>query len=247
MRIAGVFRGSLPNSHGNLLWNLLEKTPMPRLPFLPLIFALAQATAATQASTPADITITQALAQGTDVIAYVAVTDETGAPVSGITARQVHATLGAHPTSVTAFTPFAAIGEGVGYIFLVDTSRSLSARRFTQIRQALREWIVALGAQDRAALLSFGTTVQTQVGFTRDVAALTRALDALPPRDNRTLLHQALMRGLALGREQAEGLPGRRVIVTLSDGLDDARGGVTEAARRRCHDADPRRSQSGGV
>jgi hypothetical protein len=83
------------------------------------------------------------------------------------------------------------------------------------------------GDPDRAAILTFGNQVHTLVAPTADRAALTAALDGLKPTDDRTALHQALAQGLTLGRQQGPDLPSRRALVILSDGRDDAPGGMT--------------------
>lgn len=189
--------------------------------------AVLGATTAAHAGPPAEIAISQALAEGTAVTAYVAIRDESGEPVSGIAAGQLHATLGTQVAEVASVTPFAATGEGVLYLFLVDVSRSLDAAQFARIKQALRDWIAALGEPDRAALLTFGENVHTEVAPTADRAALIAAIETLAPTDSRTALHQALAQGLALGRQQGEDLPSRRALVILSDGIDDAPGGMT--------------------
>jgi Mg-chelatase subunit ChlD len=180
-----------------------------------------------QAAEPASLHITQALAQGTAVTAYVALQDEAGAPVALEAPGQATATLGAQVAEVVEVQPFATTGEGVLYLFLVDQSRSLDPAQFERIRQALRTWVAALGERDRAALLTFGNQVRTLVAPTADRAALTTAIDGLKPTDDRTALHQALAQGLTLGRQRAPDLPSRRAMVILSDGLDDAPGGMT--------------------
>jgi Mg-chelatase subunit ChlD len=189
--------------------------------------AVLGATAAAHAGPPAEIAISQALAEGTAVTAYVAIRDESGESVSGIEAGQLHATLGTQVAEVVSVTPFAATGEGVLYLFLVDVSRSLDTAQFARIQEALRDWIAALGEPDRAALLTFGVHVRTAVAPTADRAALTAAIETLAPTDPKTALHQALAQGLALGRQQGEDLPSRRALVILSDGIDDAPGGMT--------------------
>jgi hypothetical protein len=128
---------------------------------------------------------------------------------------------------VVSAKPFAATGEGVLYIFLVDVSRSLDTAQFDRLRKALREWVAALGEKDRAAILSFGTQVHTLVAPTADKAALTTAIDGLRTTDHRTALHQALAQGLTLGLQRGTELPSRRALVILSDGQDDAPGGMT--------------------
>lgn len=194
---------------------------------LPLALLAGLGTTGILAGVPASIQITQALARGTEVTAYVAVRDESGTPVAAEALGQAHATLGTQVAEVVAAAPFAATGEGVLYVLLVDLSRSLDAAQFERIRQALRDWIAALGDPDRAAILTFGNQVRTLVAPTADRAALTAALDGLKPTDDRTALHQALAQGLTLGRQQRADLPSRRALVILSDGRDDAPGGMT--------------------
>ena len=179
------------------------------------------------AAEPASLRITQVLTQGTDLTAYVAVRDESGGVVSGDTLMQAQATLGPQVAEILSAQPFAATGEGVLYLFLVDISRSLDNAQFERLRQALTDWVAALGEQDRAALLAFGERVNTLVAPTADKAALNTAITGLGPKDNRTALHQALAQGLTLGQQTGGDLPSRRAIVILSDGQDDAPGGMT--------------------
>ncbi len=183
-------------------------------------------TASALAGEPASLRISQALAEGTQVKVYARVSDALGAPVADETLT-FHATLGTQVAEVVSSTPFAASGEGVLYLFLVDLSRSLDAATFERIRQALREWVAALGPQDRAAILSFGTQVRTLVAPTADPAALNTAIAGLKPTEPHTALHEALAQGLILGQQRGADLPSRRALVVLSDGRDDAPGGMT--------------------
>ncbi|MBK1646684.1 hypothetical protein CKO25_18980 [Thiocapsa imhoffii] len=176
---------------------------------------------------PTSLRLVQALAEGTDLTAYVTVRDETGDPVPGGGIGPLQATLGAHPAEVISVTPFAETGEGVLYVFLVDISASLDAAQFGRIRDALHDWVGAMGEHDQAAILTFGTDVRTVVAPTDERARLTAALDALEARDPRTAFHEALAQGLALGQQRGERLPTSRALVILSDGLDDAPGGMT--------------------
>jgi Mg-chelatase subunit ChlD len=179
------------------------------------------------AAVPTSLRLVQALAEGTDLTAYVTVRDEAGNPVHGSAIGPLQSTLGAHPAEVVSVTPFAETGEGVLYLFLVDISASLDAAQFGRIRDALRDWVAAMGEHDQAAILTFGTDVRTVVAPTAERARLTAALDALEARDPRTAFHGALAQGLALGQQRGERLPTRRALVILSDGLDDAPGGMT--------------------
>jgi Mg-chelatase subunit ChlD len=174
---------------------------------------------------PVELHISQALATGTAITAYITVRDGAGAPIIGNPAAQFHATLGTQTVEIATVTPFNATNEGVLSLLLVDVSRSLDTAQFARIKQALRDWINALGEHDQAALLTFGDQVQTQVLPTADRTALLAAIETLAATDAHTALHQALAQGLALGRQQGAELPSRRALVILSDGLDDARVG----------------------
>ena len=176
---------------------------------------------------PATLNISQALAEGQDVRVYLEVRDEAGGPVDDVIPEQLHATVGPHTAEIKGLDPFAPADAGVTYLFLVDLSRSLSPAAFERIRRALVEWIGALGPRDRAGLIGFGDTVRTLVAPTADKAALTSALAGLGPTDGHTALHEALYRAIALGRQESADLPERRAIVTLTDGLDDAPGGMS--------------------
>ena len=184
---------------------------------------------ATTPGPPATLLISQAAAQGRDIGVYLEVRDESRALVHGIGADRFQATVGAQAAEVRQVQPFPAGEDGVTYLFLVDISRSIAAPQFNRIRAALTEWVGALGPRDRAAIISFGDTVRTLVPPTADRAALEAAIATLAPTDGHTALHQALARGLTLGRQRSADLPERRAIVTLTDGIDDAPDGMAAA------------------
>ena len=159
--------------------------------------------------------------------AYLNLRDADGEPVRSVDPAQFHATVGSHDASVSAVQPFEETGEGTAYILLVDVSKSLNEARFSQIRDALSDWADAMTAKDRAALLTFGTTVRVVQDFTADIAALKSRIAGLGPTDQHTQLHRALTDALEMGRRRDAGLPERRAIAVLSDGRDDYEGGKT--------------------
>lgn len=64
--------------------------------------------------------------------------------------------------------------------------------------------------------------------FSANKSALKQQLDTLAPSDKETFFYQGLVQAFELGRRQDATLPKRRVIVVLTDGIDDAAGGVTK-------------------
>jgi len=190
---------------------------------LPLLAGLAHA------AEPALLRLQQASAAPPPLTAYLTLEDLNERPLPDLapTPEQFHATLGAQHATVTAVEPFARAGEGIAYLLLVDVSRSLRAAQFNQLRQALGDWVDALGPHDRAALLTFGATVRRVQDFTADRAALQAHLAHLAPTDPHTRLHLGLLRALELSRRADPDLPRRRAIVLLSDGEDDDAGGAS--------------------
>jgi VWFA-related protein len=144
-----------------------------------------------------------------------------GSAVAEIQPRQLTASLGEHSLAIRKTSPFRESGEGVAYVFLIDVSRSLSASDFNLIREELTGWIQSLTPLDRVAVIAFGNESRLVVDFTPDRSRITTALASLGPTDDRTVLHEAVRDGLELcGRRDLE-LPGRRVILVLSDGRDE--------------------------
>ena len=155
---------------------------------------------------------------------YFDVLDAAGEEVAGLRPEELSATLGEETLEVRRLAPLADTGEGVAYVFLVDTSKSLSAEQFDRIRGALAAWIAGLRPSDRAAILAFGSEVRLVADFTADRDLLTAALATLGPTDAKTLLYRGLLDALDLGQRRDPDLPNRRAAVVLSDGFDEGSG-----------------------
>jgi VWFA-related protein len=171
---------------------------------------------------------TQASVELPTITAWLDITDEKGQKIDSVKPVQLSATVGSYPADVKAVTLFSELSQGTAFIFLIDISKSLKPQSFKQLQAALKTWIDGMNGQDRAALISFGSQVDLLQDFSADKGALKQRVDTLAPRDMDTFLYQGLMRGFELGRRQDADLPRRRVIVVLTDGIDDAAGGVTK-------------------
>lgn len=173
---------------------------------------------------PAKVRISQATSLGPDVTVYLDVRAENGQFVHGLTAERLAATVGEQTAAVGDVEPFFETTDGVTYLFLVDISKSLTATEFGKIREALADWVSALRPQDRAGILTFGDDVMTLVDVTADRSVLGDAIDGLAATDMNTALHRALVEGMERAARRGGDLPERRVIVTLTDGVDDRPG-----------------------
>lgn len=124
---------------------------------------------------------------------------ENGTPIEKVTVRS----LAAHRDPVLA-------------VLAIDASGSMRGQAITDAKRAAKEFVAAMGRDDRVALVAFSETARTIHGFTGDKAALENAIDTLEP-DGETALYDALvsaagMLGADAGAENA--------IVLLSDGGD---------------------------
>lgn len=155
---------------------------------------------------------------------YLEFQDGGGAAVEDLGAAEISATIGSFPAQVRAPRWFADLDEGVGYIFLVDVSRSLRSQQFQEMRAAIDLWVSSLRSNDRVALISFGSSSRVEVDWTDRFTDVRTALTELGPTDDLTLLNQALADALELGQRKDGTLPGRRAIVVLSDGRDEGSG-----------------------
>ena len=164
----------------------------------------------------------------TSVRAYLDAWGDSGAPVDELAPDMLSATLGGRTLELVNLRPLSTAAEGVAYIFSVDISRSLSATQFEGIRRALDGWFGRLRSEDRAALISFGDRSRVVVDFTGDADTLREALRALGPTDGSTVLYQGIRDAVDLSSRRDEDLPGRRVLVVLSDGLDEGSGLTAE-------------------
>ncbi|MCF8210285.1 MAG: VWA domain-containing protein, partial [Rhodoferax sp.] len=187
----------------------------------------ASAPVAAAASEVSQVRIIQARAATPQVAVYLDIRSEAGRAIAEVKAEQLQADIGPYPAAPKSFESFANTGEGIATIFLVDVSKSLKPDQFAQIRSALAQWIEKMGDKDRAAIVTFGESVKTAQDFTVDKALLKSKIDELALTDVHTRLYNGLIRALDLGRREDADLPRRRVIVTLTDGLDDAAGGST--------------------
>ncbi|HKV39739.1 MAG TPA: FHA domain-containing protein [Blastocatellia bacterium] len=160
--------------------------------------------------------------------AYIDVLDSAGNPVSEVAAGRLSATLGRDPVTVSSLKPFEQSGEGVGYVFLVDVSRSLAPSVFAQLRLALDSWVRDLKERDRAAIIKFGEDIKLVQDFTADKGTLNADIESLGPSDNKTQLHGAIARALEMAKRDDPGLPLRRVIVVMTDGKDEGSGMAVE-------------------
>lgn len=169
----------------------------------------------------------QAVARHPEIKVYIDALDQSGIPVDALSSGQLSATVGQIQGAVKEIRRFDQSGEGVGYVFLVDISRSISSGQFDQMKAAINLWVDKMRDIDRSAIISFGEKITTVQDYTADKNALKNGVKTLAMSDNKTQLHQGIAKAIEMSHRIDATLPSRRVIVMLSDGEDDFPGGMT--------------------
>jgi len=110
---------------------------------------------------------------------------------------------------------------GTSYLFLVDTSKSISSKNFSVIKQSISQWVENLGYADMAAIVAFGDSVKIIHEFSFDKSSLQESIKSIERDSMNTRYVDALSASYELFTENNTTIPYRRAVVTLTDGLDD--------------------------
>lgn len=112
---------------------------------------------------------------------------------------------------------FAAVDDPFTVALLIDNSRSTTFE-LRNIKDAANAFIDRMRPNDRALIISTTGDIKTLIGPTNDKQELRRAISNIPPGGD-TRLYDAI--DFALNHALAR-ITGRRAIVLLSDGVDNA-------------------------
>lgn len=113
-----------------------------------------------------------------------------------------------------AITHFSSEGSPLEIVVAIDVSGSM-ADAMPQLKNAVKKFLSALGANDQVTLLAFNDNLFTLTRRETSVEQRVRAVDRLAPWGG-TALYDVIVRGLQQLSRQA----GRRVLVVFSDGDD---------------------------
>jgi Ca-activated chloride channel family protein len=145
---------------------------------------------------------------------YAAVIDRRGRPVRGLGAGEFRVLEEGAPQLLERFEEVDDLPLHAA--LLLDTSRSMTLR-LGEVKVAALEFLRQIVTErDRVTLVTFDNSPRVRVGFTNDLAFLANGLEGLRA-DGGTALYDSML--FTLG--QLEGIEGQRVIVLLSDGVDE--------------------------
>ncbi|MFB3067784.1 MAG: VWA domain-containing protein, partial [Acidobacteriota bacterium] len=101
-------------------------------------------------------------------------------------------------------------------MLMLDVSSSLR-EDLEEIQEAALQFAKAFSREDRIAIVSFSDQLELLQDWTNDIKKLRRSLKHLE-RGYRTALYDAL---ITTARERLTQVPGKKVIILLTDGLDN--------------------------
>lgn len=142
------------------------------------------------------------------------VIDATGRAVTTLNAADFELKIGGEWAEISELTRSET---PIRLALLFDNSSSVSIAREFEKEAALKFFRrVIRPEKDLAALYSVSTGVRLEQAFTADVLSLTRAIELFPAPEGAT----ALLDAIVAASDYLSGVPGRRVIVIVSDGDD---------------------------
>lgn len=117
---------------------------MKRILSCMLLFAMLLAIPAVAVSLTS-VEINQTVQSGEDLYVFFHVADENEDSISGLSAENIRVDLGGQ----TLVTELENLGDaGIGYVFAIDVSSSLSKEQFAGVQGCMKEWISAMGSED---------------------------------------------------------------------------------------------------
>ena len=159
---------------------------------------------------------------------FFGVYDKNGLLVDGITADDVYVQYDSHNGRVESLNKFSSERFGTAYLFMIDISKSMSNFNFNQIKQSINDWAENLNIGDSVAIMTFGETVNLVQDFTFDKSVVQESLELVQRTDMLTKYYDALRLSSEIISRNDTRLPFRRVVITLTDGLNDLEEGAVQ-------------------
>ncbi len=111
--------------------------------------------------------------------------------------------------------------QGLNILLLIDTSRSFAGEPFDNAKKAIKDYLDKLGANDKAALVTFDEKNEVISEFSNSIDRLKQKVDTINADGRTTELHYAIFKSLDLFAELAD--TKRKVMIVLSDGKDEGK------------------------
>jgi Ca-activated chloride channel homolog len=159
----------------------------------------------------------------------VTVSDGHGKFVRGIPRASFHVSEDGRPQTISHF---ASEDVPLELVAAIDMSGSM-APAMPRLKQAVKEFLGDVPAQDQVTLLGFNDTIFTLARKATEAAERVKAVDRLAPWGS-TALYDVLLRGIEmLGRQT-----GRKALVVFTDGEDQGSHAMLGDVERRLQSSD---------
>ena len=173
------------------------------------------------------VQISQIADQPPDLAVFLAAGGLAPAAVSasqGAAGGPASAAFGSVPLKVKSLTAWDP-ASGVALVVALDVSASIGVANFETLKRHLGTVLTRLPARSQVALLAIGAEVRTVRPFGPLASALGPALDGLVPDSPETALYESVLAAQQLAAKAGPNLPLRRMVLLLTDGIDDSRRG----------------------
>ncbi len=167
---------------------------------------------------------------------FFGVYDKNGLLVDDITPDDIYVQYDSHNGRVESLNKFSSERFGTAYLFMIDISKSMSNFNFNQIKQSVYDWAINLNIGDSVAIMTFGETVNLVQDFTFDKTAVQESLELVQRTDMLTKYYDALRLSSEIISRNDTRLPFRRVVITLTDGLNDLEEGAVQENSDQLYD-----------
>jgi hypothetical protein len=159
---------------------------------------------------------------------FFGVYDEAGQLLEDISINDIFIQYDSRNGRVDSLNKFSSERFGTAYLFMIDISKSMSNSNFELIKQSIEDWVVKLNLGDSIAIMTFGESVQLIQDFTFDKNQAQVALQSIVRTDMLTKYYDALRLSSEIISRDDSRLPFRRVVITLTDGLNDLEPGALQ-------------------
>lgn len=155
-----------------------------------------------------------------DVALYFSLLDSGGNPIKD--AKVGDFTLTEDDKRVQIGSLASANDKPISVAILLDTSGSMAGEKIDAARQAAARFISNLQGGDRVAVLTFANTTVHQIDFTSDHTAARQRVELIQfTPGGTTCLYDAIYQTIRMTAQEPSG---RRAIIVLTDGVDEAGG-----------------------
>ncbi len=135
---------------------------------------------------------------------------------------EIEAYLGGEKLNLEETARFSETGEAVEYYILLDISASISQDRFTDIKNALTQFITELRENDRLILITFGDAVNQVLNGGESREEASGIVSGLQNNNQNTMLFEAVQSAADMIWQAGNSSEARRIITVISDGKDCA-------------------------